>query len=531
MIVEAAYEPYHIDELRQVRSYGLSFSEVISRSFQQQQPPLDPLANSAFQELVGQGDLRQRLLSVAFGTASIFLFGVLLRRRFGGVAALSGGLLLATAPTLIEVSAYARPYALPLLMMLTVVLCWDNWLQQSRRGFLWLGGGIALLLPLSRTTEPIIFLSVAFVVLVVFCRYELHPRPGATWSIALQAAIPALAVGLPVFLLVRSHGGDEFTEHGIIPSLTQLSRIGTELPEVLRSNIPAWAAVVAVAAIVLIDSDNRHRVARTWWFWVILGIPTGFAFAFFSQTPTSQPYYPRYTFSWFPVVGVLLAAVTRSIVLPKAGRSILYRTTAAFLVGGILTTFILESLSTLTTTKNPDWKQASAVIEEIAGVNTTVVFDHPRPPMAYRTFFAGRGRYLSGEAAVPSVNDVLREPKLVDSNANIFISLLGLQPEVPGWMRIPAGAGIALYIPGEPHIGRIGAADALEAFGRRLGHDSGSLMSLAAAKLYQFEGLAGQSESLVLDLLRDIDDPVTKRALTAIAEEHDLIFRRDRPRD
>ena len=55
--IAAAEEPYHIDELRQVRSYDKPTPDIIEASTQQEQPPLDAILNSTAQGLIGVGDL------------------------------------------------------------------------------------------------------------------------------------------------------------------------------------------------------------------------------------------------------------------------------------------------------------------------------------------------------------------------------------------------------------------------------------------------------------------------------------------
>jgi 4-amino-4-deoxy-L-arabinose transferase-like glycosyltransferase len=68
---EAETEPYHIDELRQVRPYSRSFDVLVDRSFSQEQPPLDVLVGAGFQRVLGVGDVLQRGHSMLAGLLAL----------------------------------------------------------------------------------------------------------------------------------------------------------------------------------------------------------------------------------------------------------------------------------------------------------------------------------------------------------------------------------------------------------------------------------------------------------------------------
>ncbi|MBA3233588.1 MAG: glycosyltransferase family 39 protein [Propionibacteriales bacterium] len=119
IVVAAINQPYNQNEIKQVAPYGSnSYVEITGGT---RQPPLDPLLGALIQHLLGEGQLRQRLVPMLAGIGTLVVMGLLMRRLRFGVIGAFGLWMMATAPLMVRYSAYARPYALPLFLMVMFV--------------------------------------------------------------------------------------------------------------------------------------------------------------------------------------------------------------------------------------------------------------------------------------------------------------------------------------------------------------------------------------------------------------------------
>ena len=99
-------------------------------------------------------------MPVLSGIGRLVLMSLLLRRfglRYAGAFAV---LVLATAPLMIRYSAYTRPYALPMLLMIVTAYAITSWLQDGRGSGCGSPAVGSVLLPLIRVPEPTVFLVV-----------------------------------------------------------------------------------------------------------------------------------------------------------------------------------------------------------------------------------------------------------------------------------------------------------------------------------------------------------------------------------
>ena len=186
------------------------------------QPPLDPLLGSLIQHLLGEGQLRQRLLPVAAGIGTLVLISLLLRRWCGGYAGPAAVLILATQPLMVRYSAYTRPYALPLFLMTLTWFAADRWLATGRWRWLVVAASSSALLPLARVPEPTVFLLASAVVL--------------GWM-AARGRLPRKRV-VPLVARDRGCAASRGRGHGPVPAgqaAGQPRAVGTEL---LRSAEP-----------------------------------------------------------------------------------------------------------------------------------------------------------------------------------------------------------------------------------------------------------------------------------------------------
>jgi len=476
-------EPYHIDELRQVRSYTWPYADIVDASFAQEQPPLDAVLNATVQRALGLGDVQQRLLPVLFGIGSLAVLGMLLVRSGLGIGAPVAVALMAIAPGLIAVTAYARPYALPLLLSLLFLEETDRWLQTGSKLAAAVVVVTALMLPLSRTVEPPVLLAAtaAYVVVLRLRRAELARR---RWVLPVAAAVAGLVVvEIPVFLRLSAELSD-YTDSGGV-AWSGVSRFASDLPAALWRQFGAFGIVIVLTA--LLWPAARSRIATLWWLVPLAAVPVGFALLFFLRASEAQPYFDRYVYSWWPPL-VVLAGVLAHVAIEGRARRVVSIFALAALIGlGFLS--VAKLRTQLTEQELPDWNAVSAELMANAPDGAVVLYDSVRDFGLYRTPFAGWPRYTGPDLRALLSLHIAADPALVPDDASILVALLGEDPDVAGWTKARVDPFFAVYVKQDPPRGHLGAADTLAQFGRAVPPEDGAAMLLAAASLYDWVGL------------------------------------------
>src|SRR5918996_2580185 len=130
IVVTAAQQPYNENELAQVDAYSRAeWEAAISGT---RQPPLQPAIGVAVQRLVGVGQIAQRIESIVAGVGTLAVLAALFW-RLGTTAAGAVALgIVATSPLLLRYSAYARPYAVPVFLMVLCGYLLMRWLELGR---------------------------------------------------------------------------------------------------------------------------------------------------------------------------------------------------------------------------------------------------------------------------------------------------------------------------------------------------------------------------------------------------------------
>lgn len=481
-------EPYHIDELRQVRSYDRPYGAIVEASYAQTQPPLDSVVNATVQRWIGVGDVRQRLVSVLAGIGSFALLGGMLLRGGFGLGAGAAVASLAVSALVASITAYARPYALPLFLMLGLLFLIDEW---RRRANPWAVVGmtvVAGLLPLSRTIEPPVLLAaVAGWILLLHLTGRTNEWEGS-WSVPFGVAIAALiAVEIPVVLRLSSELS-VFTQDQAVDS-GGIARLGSELPDVLADVFTPLGAAAAVAALGW--RESRRRLFELWWFPPLLAVPIGFALLFFLRTEPTQPYFDRYAYYWWPAFAVLVGALVAAIAAGESSRRVKVAVAVVLVTfGGIM---VGRLATELTSVERADWAAVSAAVDAEFPMETVVLFDAVREFGAYRTFFAARPRYTGFDRLAPLSIHIAANPDQVPNDRPVAVVLLGARPEVDGWRRIPVDDFFTIYSPEYELVGQLGAARALADFGVAVGPERGAAMLLASAALFDVQGMPGEA--------------------------------------
>lgn len=540
IVIAAINQPFNQNELRQIAPYGgNTVAEITSGT---RQPPLDPVLGAILQHLLGEGQVRQRLVAILSGTGTLVVMALLLRRmRLGGAGAFALWVL-ATAPLLVRYSAYTRPYALPVFLMVLFVYAAERWLSGTRHG--WLSLSLAAVaavgLPLARVVEPIVFLASVTLALAYLA---LRGRFGWRRVSPLLATTAGslVLVGYPMYhaLTGKVSGGDQ---QGVGRVLRRVAagvyELVTGFTPLMAEWFPWWPVTVLMVVACLSMPAARRRLAQ-WWFLGPLVLPAVawvLLYHFLSPYPLEElPYRPRSAVFFMPaytlVVAALAAAVTEAAGLTRRLRHALVALLAATLVGQLPTTATI-----LVDNQAADYEQAADVLVHDLPKNAIVLYDTPSPAGWWHQPFSGRPKYMGDTPYVAEVSGLMRRPEAVPSRGPVFVLILDSEcafstlcneppavwdHDVAGWQVKSRFDRFTLYEPTTPRYGERGTLEATKAFAAALGPDLGAAETFTAAALMNLRGHPRAGRALIRDMYAKAT-PEAARRIRANAEQKHL---------
>ncbi len=303
-VAAAINQPYNQNEIEQMLPYGSN--DVGTMTGGTRQPPLDPLLGALLQHVLGEGQLRQRLVPILAGVGTLVLLGLFLRRLGLGYAGAFALWMLATQPLMVRYSAYTRPYALPVFLSMLFTYAGHQWLVGRRKVWFVVAVGAACLLPLSRVPEPNTFLVVVAAALGWF-----SVRGHFTWrqtAPLIGAALAAVAlIGLPLFRALSSSASLFDPSPSDVASKFGggVSELTTAVGPAMAGWFPWWPLTVAIVVAGLVVPLSRRRVVYEWgWvWWPLLAAPVVFLLAYHFASTTNfvgRPYRDRYAYFFCP---------------------------------------------------------------------------------------------------------------------------------------------------------------------------------------------------------------------------------------
>lgn len=408
LVLTALQQPYNQNEWVQIQPYGADLASALGGT---RQPPLDPLLGTLAQRLLGEGQLEQRLVPVACGVATLALTAVLVRRWRLGWGGTLGLLFLATAPLFLRYSAYARPYALPLLLMMACAVVGTRWLETGHRRWLVLVTVLAALLPLARVPEPTAFLGMAALALLVAGLRQRLPRRRA-WSLAggLLLGLATSGTLMVLRLLSQSATRDGATlvdpfgvADRLVPALTAVQH--TVLP-LYAVWFPWWPLTLAVVGVALVVGSTRRQLLGSWWWLPLVAGTLLFLAAFLLLVPEGlRDYRIRFAYFLAPALAVVVAVVARAAVAARGWR----RATGLVLVLALLGSQLPMTWWVLTSDESVDFQRAGQVLEADVPDDALVVLDGPGVVGRWRQAYIGEGRgYLPEGTEVVTANQLAR---------------------------------------------------------------------------------------------------------------------------
>nr|WP_246299477.1 glycosyltransferase family 39 protein [Nocardioides panaciterrulae] len=449
------------------------------------QPPLDPLLGGLLQHLLGVGQLRQRLEPALAGIGSLLLVAALLRRQRAGLVGVLTVFVLATQPLFLRYTAYIRPYALPMMLILLAAYAGSRWLDDGRRRWLVLSAVAALLLPLSRVPEPTVFLGSSALVLAWRGWRGSLPRRRA-WTLGVVLLASLITVGAVSFLALASDTKKVFDPnlgHALDRVPAGLHEIWTYVLPLLGRELPWWPVTI-VFLVLAVALPGARRQLRAQWFWLpVVLAPLVFLVAYHTINP-----YPldvrhyRAHFAYFFVTGFVFLVAAVGTALARAAHGRTRRWAGSWLgplaVGALLVSQLPTTYAVATQDDVPDYGMAGQVLRTDLPPDALVLYDGPAPAGRWRVPFFGKPRYLVGAPHVTSVSALSKGERHLGGDGPVYLlivdsscadSVVCDEPEVH-WSGRVEGFRVArrfsMFTLYAPTAGQHGTAGAIEALGR-----------------------------------------------------------------
>ncbi len=521
IVVTAIRQPFSYDELTQIAPYDSSDPGTITGATRQ--PPIDPLLGALFHHLFGEGQLQDRLVPVLAGIGSLTFMGLLLRRlglRFAGAAAL---LVMATAPLFVRYSAYTRPYALPMFVMIVMAYAVQSWLKEGRGRWLWLTAVAAFLLPLIRVPEPTVFLVITAVIMGWYTwRGRLTRRQSLPVLLIAVAAVLSMGLAQYFSLAESSNGFFDPSPSGVVDRFPEgVHELVTAFVPLMGNSFPWWPVTLLVVLAAAVLGAARSRLVDWPMWWPLVAAPVAFAIAYHFVNPfpfDAIPYRARAASFFIPAFVLLVAALASVVERRDLDQRI--RVGAAALVGAAFLTQLPPTITVVRDDAAPDFGVISEVITSQVPANAIVLYDRPTPAGASRQPFLGNWRYMGDTPYVETLSDLPRQLDSMPSTGPVYLLFNGqcaysgrcipasrtaVDIAISGWHIAYQHERFTLYAPDHEQDGPAGVVEAMQATRAGLGLELGYLQTYVAATVLAEQGQRGQGKALIEQMFAQAD--------------------------
>lgn len=539
IVIACFNQPYNQNEIQQITPYGGDdISKIIHAT---RQPPLDPLLGAAVQHLVGTGQLRQRLVPAIAGILALVVMALLLHRLRLGAAGLIATWAMATTPLLVRYSAYARPYALPMMLMLAYVYAAERFTQSRDRRWLALLGVCAAAMPATRVPEPNVFLGVTLVITAWRAWRRGLPRPVAIPLVVVPVLSIAL-VGYPLFHTLAGEASAIWdpSPSGVIDRFPEgVHETFTGLLPLLSHYSPWWPVFIVFLVAVVAIPQSRRQLAEWWFFWPLLAAPLVFAVAYHFMNPFPfdvRPYRARLAIFFVPVFVLMVAALARVATSAATRWSTRSRAAVGVLLAALVLTQLPNTARVLTENEAPDFQQVADVLTHDIPSDSIVLYDTLSVAGQWRQPFSAKPRYMGDTPYVGRVWSIMKAPGQVPDTGPVYVLLLDSEcstsvvcdgyhaewdGQVDGWHVVQRFDRFTLYRADHGPQGVRGVLRAMTAWGHDLGPTYGFPEIFVAASLLKHTGDGLRGRRLVEQMygqasgqaLEDIKETTDKHRL------------------
>ncbi|MEE9581468.1 MAG: glycosyltransferase family 39 protein, partial [Acidimicrobiia bacterium] len=443
-------EPLHVDEIRQVTNVQAPWGDLIQLSYGLQQPPVDYLIGKAFVTVLPATDFVQRLPAALFGTASVGLVGLILIRQGQRIAAVFAALFMAISPLLIELSQFARPYALPIFLVIATVAVYQH-RQLGARGWKTtaLFAVVASMAMLSRATMPMIALAGLGLVALIRGLAKIS----MTQPVKLVRSDPLGLLVLPASFLLVWVPSTLYLNSATSPlsscwTCDKWGRVANAVENFgnfgERALRPSSLALLILASVgVLVFAKVRSALAGSALIWLPLLI-TAPAFALIQAIVLPPNTFFAYRYIAFLPAGlaVYLAIAVTALLRGIDPKQRLLRRTATLLVLVVAASMAVEMVSTVKTQAQTldlaDWRSTADHIEAIEVEGDVIVSIDTRPLSPESKFgFMAAPRYYDGTSTFVSPARAIEHPEWAIEAARYHFVLF-VPKMAEGWV-VPAG--------------------------------------------------------------------------------------------
>jgi len=469
-------EPYHVDELRQTGYYAESFVDIADRSFSQQQPPLDYYLGAATERLFGDSRFVHRLHSTLLAGLSCLLVALLMYRSGNRRFFWLPSLVMLFCPVFLRIGAYARPYSLPLVLMLGSLVAAQRWkMTRSRLSVI----GCVVLLPLlsfSRASEPLLFLTGAGIVLVLFALRSKERRsllaPALGFGLAALAALWMYWAGSEDLALYRTSDG--INDWGVI-----WSRLG-EAVETYRQHLPAfWPLVGASTVGLILAAVLRRNHSHYWWLVPLVVMVVGFPPAFVAVSWSGGEFFDRYVF-----FGVVPVAIGIGIVTDELGMRL--PRVAWIPAIALLVAMVPATVSALRSNENPDYWRTYEMLGDVGSSGNALLFEEDSnfDAIGYRPGPVD-SHLFAQELSVIRVEQLATGEMTIGEGRRPLLLYRGSFDGSEDWSALNLGTGFTLVLPrSEGPWSSIAQADGLASLCQSLPPEFEAFLCMAAVRLF-----------------------------------------------
>lgn len=373
MVAAIVDEPLHEDEALEIYlASGDDVAAAIKSNFNIcMQPPLNLLLHRlVLGPSASRGRIVHRTVPLVFGILSLCLLASIMSARGAFVAAATATLTLGLAPLFVRLSAYVRPYTVAVFFMLAFLVTIERWQRTNDRRWLVPMALVAVLLPLARTGEPMVFLLSLFVVQIGLGVASGNRVPD--WpSVVLVGASLSLSLAISRFLV----GGDPaYRSEGLDALVANFPRLWTDYLPVAARVFAPWPLALGLLGLATMWRSSRRALCRSWWLWVLWLTCFLFAVGYCVKSAPWLIVRERYIFSalvpFAATIGVLAATALRR----ASRRPTPVNLMALLLVLTWLGNSALRLGHDLTRQSLPDYRRAAEAVQQQVDEDTTILF-------------------------------------------------------------------------------------------------------------------------------------------------------------